>query len=283
MAARTVEQIYQSIVIAKQAETDLNGLTSDSRRAIWRLWAYIIASGQATFEQLAELEKANIQSIVLSAPANSTYWVQQKMFDFQYDATNPQIVQLNTSTFAYSYPTIDTALQIITRCSVNRQVYNTVQIKVAKGTTPTALSGLELSAAQDYINTIGVSGINYVVISNASDKMFIDADIYYKGQFSAIIQANVIAAIEAYFSGLDFNGVVTLTDLEVTIKAVAGVNDVVLKNVRARKDSVNLTDATYLVQNNTELQRSWQTQAGYIVGETTSGNTLADTLNFIAQ
>lgn len=281
--ARTVEQIYQSIITAKQSDSNLNGLTSDSRRAIWRLWAYIISSGQATFEQLVDLEKANIESIVLSAPAGSTYWVQQKMFDFQYDATTPQIVQLNTSTFAYSYPTIDTALQIITRCSVNRQVYNTVQIKVAKGTTPAALSSLELSAARDYITTIGVSGINYVVISNPPDNMFIDADVYYKGQYSAIIQANVIAAIEAYFANLSFDGIVTLTDLEVAIKAVAGVNDVVLNNVRARKDSVALSSATYLVQNNTELQRSWQTQAGYIVGETTSGNTLADTLDFIAQ
>lgn len=281
--ARTVDQIYQNILTAKAAESDLSGLTSTSRRAIWSLWAYVIASGQATFEQLLDLEKENIETVVLSAPAGNPYWVQQKMFDFQYDATTPQIVELNTSTFAYAYPTIDTALQIITRCSVNRQIYNTVQIKVAKGTTPAALSSGELSAAQDYINTIGVAGINYVVISLASDKMYIDADIYYKGQYSAIISANVIAAIDAYFAALDFNGQVVLTDLERAIMNVAGVNDVVLNNVRARKDSVALGSATYLVQNNTELQRNWQTQAGYIVGETTSGNTLADTLNFIAQ
>lgn len=281
--ARTAYQIYQSILIAKAAESDLSGLTSTSRRAIWSLWAYIIAGGQATFEQLLDLEKENIETIVLSAPAGNPYWVQQKMFEFQYDATTPQIVQLNTSTFAYAYPTIDEALQIITRCSVNRQIYNTVQIKVAKGSTPASLSSGELSAAQDYINTIGVAGINYVVISLTADKMYIDADIYYKGQYSAIISANVIAAIDAYFAGLDFNGQVVLTDLERAIMNVAGVNDVVLNNVRARKDSVALGSATYLVQNNTELQRNWQTQAGYIVGETTSGNTLADTLNFIAQ
>jgi hypothetical protein len=281
--ARSIDQINNSILAAIAAETDLSGLTSTSRRAIYKLWSYIVAASQNNFEQLQELEIANIENIILTAPAGNPYWVQQKMFEFQYDATNPQIIQLNTSTLAYSYDTIDEALQIITRCSVNRQIYNTVQIKVAKGTTPAALSGGELSAAQDYINTIGVAGINYVVISLAADKMFVDADIYYKGQYSAVIEANVIAAIDAYFAGIDFNGLVTLTDLERAIMNVAGVNDVVLNNVRARKDSVALSGATYLVQSNTELQRSWQTQAGYIVGETTASNTLADTLNFIAQ
>ena len=281
--ARTVEQINNSLIAAKEADSNLDGLTSDSRRSLWRSQLYVVAGAQATFEQLMELEKANVQAIVKVAPAGSPYWIQQKMFEFQYDATTPQIIQLNTSTFAYNYPTVDATKQIITRCSVNRLIYNVVQIKVAKGTTPAALDSLELAAEQDYINTIGVAGINYVVISNASDKMFIEADIYYKGQYSAIIQANVIAAIEAYFAGIDFNGQVTLTDLEVAIKSVAGVNDVVLKNVKARKDSVALVDAAYMVQSNTELSRMWQTQAGYIVGETTSGNTLADTLNFIAQ
>lgn len=279
--ARTIEQINESILAAKAAETDLSGLTSNSRRAIWRLWAYIVAGAQNNFEQLLDLEKENIESIILTAPAGSPYWVQQKMFLFQYDPTTPQIVQLNTSTFSYTYPTVNTALRIINRCSVNRQVYNVVQVKVAKSTG--ALTVGEIAAAQDYINTIGVAGINYQVISQNADKMYVVADVYYKGQYSAIIQANVIAAIEAYFAGIDFDGVVTLTDLERSIRNVEGVNDVVLNSVFARDDSTIFVNATRLINNRLELQRLWQTKAGYIIGETEPGNTLADTLTFIAQ
>lgn len=282
--ARTVDQINESILAAVADDADLSTeLTSTSRRAIWRLWAYQMALAQATFEQLAELEKENIDEVVLTAPAGNPYWVQQKMFLFQYDSTTPQYVQLNTSTFAYEYPTVDEDLQIITRCSVNRSIYNVVQVKVAKGSTPEPLTTAEKNAAQEYIDTIGVAGINYQVISLLPDRLYLQADIYYKGQYSAVIQANVIAAVEAYLSGIDFNGKVILTDIELAIRNVEGVNDVVLEFVQAREETTGFNDSTVLVENKTELARSWQTIAGYIIPEDDSGHTLADTLTFIAE
>jgi len=78
--ARTIEDILNSVLTAVADDATLSAeLTSTSRRAIWRLWAYQIALSQATFEQLTDLEKANIESIVLTAPAGSPYWVQQKI------------------------------------------------------------------------------------------------------------------------------------------------------------------------------------------------------------
>ena len=57
----------------------------------------------------------------------------------------------------------------------------------------------------------------------------------------------------------------------------------VFNNVRARKNADALSSATYLVQANELIARQWPTISGYIVGETTSGNTLADTLTFIPE
>jgi hypothetical protein len=281
--ARSIEEIYQNIIAAKEAENDLNSLTSTSRRAIWRLWAYIVATAQATFEQLMGLEKDNVQAIVDAAPAGNAAWVQAQMFNFQYDATTPQIVQLNTSTFAYYYPTVNSTMQIITRCSVNRQIYNVVQIKVAKGTTPEALTSLEKAAAQSYIDTIGNVNANYQVISLDPDRLYVAAQVYYQGQYSAVIEANVIAAIEAYMANLTFNGVILVSDLETVIRGVAGVNDVVLNNVGARADATIADERYLLVENNTLIARNWQTVAGYIIQEDNSGDTFADTLTFIAQ
>lgn len=281
--ARSVEEIQNSIIASVQSDADLSGATSTSRRALWRLWTYVVALAQNIFEIEMDLEKDNVQAIVDAAPAANTAWVQAQMFKFQYDATTPQIVQLNTTTFAYAYPTIDTTKQIITRCSVNRQIYNVVQIKVAKGTTPEALTSLEKSAAQDYIDTIGNCNANYQVISLAPDRLYIGATIYYKGQYSAVIQANVIAALTSYMAGIDFNGKILVSDIETVIRGVTGVNDVVLNNVGARADATDPDERYLLVNSNTLIARNWQTVAGYIVEEDNSGDTFADTLTFEAQ
>jgi hypothetical protein len=160
---------------------------------------------------------------------------------------------------------------------------NNVKIKVAKSEPPTALSGAQTSALQSYINVIGCAGINYLVSSSTSDKLYVDADIYYQGMYSDVISANVIAAIDAYLAGLPFDGQLLISDLDVTIRGVEGVKDVVLKNVRARANGTALGSATYLVEDAQTVIRFWNTVAGYVVGEDTVSNTLADTLNFISQ
>jgi hypothetical protein len=77
--------------------------------------------------------------------------------------------------------------------------------------------------------------------------------------------------------------VVKLVDLEAAIRNVTGVNDVFLTNVAARADGTAFGSKTYLVQANTQLLTQWQTVAGYIIEETTSGETFADKLTYVAQ
>ena len=109
------------------------------------------------------------------------------------------------------------------------------------------------------------------------------AQVYYNGSYSAVIQANVIAGINAFLASLPFDGSMQLSDLEAAIRNVEGVNDLILNNVVSRQDSVALANGTYLVQNNQYISRKWPTVSGYIVPETTTGFTLADTLTFIPE
>lgn len=281
--ARTTNEIYATIVAAKEANADLAGLTSDSNRAIWRLWAFITASCQAIFEQLMDAYVAAIELLVSKSPAASTLWIQDKMFKFQYDAANPQIVQLID--LAPQYPVVDANKRIITACSVTSGISNVVNVKIAKGDPYEALTVSELSAAQSYINTIGVAGITYTCISLDADKIYIDATVYYSGQYSAIIQDTVIAAINNYLQTLsvtNFDGSIKMSDLEGIIRNVAGVTDVVMNNVKVRDDATVFALGTYLIQNQTLLQKDYNSKAGYLVSETTSGNTLADSLTFTA-
>jgi len=286
--ARKVEEINQYIVDNLVINFAAIGITIDpitwSKRNILRAICFTIAVCQALLEQIQDVFIQNVESIADRAPAASPKWVQDKMFKFQYSATDPQVIALIDT--IPTYPVVNEDLRIITACSVTSNVSNETQIKVAKGNPFQALDGSEKSAAQGYINIIGVAGINYVVISLGSDKLYIEADIYYQGQYSAVIQATMIAAIEAWFVKLattQFNGAAEMSDLEATMIAVPGVNDVVLKNVRGRANTDLFSAGIDLVLGTAIIQRKWQTIAGYIGQEDTPTKTFADTLNFIAE
>jgi hypothetical protein len=110
----------------------------------------------------------------------------------------------------------------------------------------------------------------------------IDAEVYYDGQYSTVISGTVIGAINNFLSNLSFNGVLKVSDIELAIRNVVGVNDVLLKNIKIRSDATAFVDGTFLIQDNTVISRIFPTVSGYIVGETTVGNTFVDKLTFIA-
>lgn len=280
--ARSIATIQKQIIDSKNADPVLSTrLTSTSKRAIWRLWTFITAVAINLLEQAVDIMVAVIEAMVAKASPATPQWLQDQVFKFQYSSTTPQVVQLIN--FAPVYPVVDATLRIVTRCSVTTDVNNTVTIKVAKNEPPQALAGLELSALQSYIDVIGAAGVSYNVVSLAPDRLYVEADIYYTGLYASVIQTDVIAAINAYIAGIPFNGRIRVSDLEIAIKAVSGVEDVVFHNVYARAAATAYGSGTALVVSNTLASRFWPTLAGYAISEDTATHTLADSLNFIPQ
>lgn len=280
--ARTVSEIQQQMLDNIAADTTLSGLlTSTSKRAIYRLYTYIVAVAINTLEQLIDIFTASVEATAAAASPATPTWLQAQILKFQYSATVPQVIQLIN--FAPAYPVVDETLRIISRCSVTTNLSNSVIIKTATGDTPAALSAPQLSALQAYVNEIGIAGVIYSCISKTSDKLFVQANVYYQGQYSAVISANVIAAIDAFLASIPFNGQMKISDLEEAISSVEGVNDIVLVNVKARDNDTVFASGNYLVQNQQTIGRLWSTVAGYMVAEDTSGQTLSDSLTFIAE
>lgn len=279
--ARTVSQIYQTLLDAKDDETELSGLTSTSQTAIWRLLLYIQAVCIAVHEQLMDVLKTDIEDLVASAAPGTAKWVKAQVLKFQYSATTPQVIELVD--YAPAYPTIDEDLQIITRCSVATDSNKVVLVKVAKSDPPAPLSALEQSALDGYLEDIMFAGVSYTIINADSDKLYVKADVYYNGQYASVIQASVEEAIEDFLANLEFNGYLKLSKLIDAIQAVDGVTDVVLEDVAMRRDTQSIGAAVYMVQGYDVLSRSRETYAGYIVSETTAGYTLTDSLNFIVE
>lgn len=286
--ARTVQECNDYIVTNLVAQFASIGVTINpllwSKRNFLRVTCYSFAIAQALFEQLADLSIAQMTEIQSKSAAATKAWIQDKFFKFQYSATDPQYVTMVNG--VPQYPIENESLRIVTACAVSTTVVNNVIVKLAKSDPLTNLSAGEITAAQDYIDTIGTAGINYIVQSSSPDRLYIKANIYYKGTYSAIIQTTVIDAINAYLLGLsktDFNGYLYVASLNRMIKNIEGVNDVEFVDIKARYSSQSFGAGTDLVVLGDVVSRRYLTGAGYIIEEGTAGQTFADQLTFIPE
>lgn len=279
--ARSTDTIIAEMDDAQATETSLSTLNSPSQTAIYTLWKSITAMVINFLEQLWDIYKTDIETVIASGAVGSDAWLQAQILKFQYSATVPQIVTLVD--FAPAYGTVDTSLRLITRSSVKTMVNKTISVKVAKEEPPVALSATELSSLKGYLSDIGFAGTQTNTFSYDSDKLYLVANIYYNGQYSSVISATVIEAIENYFANIPFDGTIKLLTLEDYIQNVPGVTDVVIVDCALRADTTAFASKTYLVSASTTIYPTYPLFAGYVVGETTASNTLADTLVFIAQ
>ena len=287
--ARSIAEIKNQMLVEKANQPALSGLNSPSQVAIWNLLFYIVAFAINVFEQLLDVFNLQQSALALAAVPGTDNWVQKKTFEFQYDATNVQYLVLDLTTLSVGYPQINTAYQIITRCSVKSIGQGICNIKVAKGSTPTALTSLEKSALANYwnpnvSNSYGFAGVNYVIISESADEIEIVGSIYYAGQYASVISTNVITALNNYLTNLPFNGNVSINAIEDAVQAVTGVNQVKLTQVNIRRNTQAYGTGTVMYSLATGVNIvELGSYAGYVIAETTSGHTFTDTLTFIAQ
>ncbi len=278
--ARTVAQIKQSMLDAKNADPTLSALTSTSQTAKWNLYYFIVASCIAIFEQLQDLFKSDLETIASTAAPSTPQWTRNKVLKFQAG----DVAELNTTTFVIEYPTVNTANQILTRCAVVTAPNRTVLIKVAKNDPPEPVSVGELAELQSYVETFNPAGIAFTLINEDSDKMEVAATIYYNGQYSAVVQTNVEAALNNYMANLPFNGVITTQAVVDAIQGAEGVTGLALTRILVRRDTVAYGAGVTLYNLATSVDSvQYQTYAGYVVEETTASHTFADTLTYIVQ
>jgi hypothetical protein len=276
--ARTTQEIYDSIILAKESDANLSGLTSNSQTAIWRLWAYIVAVTINLFEQFQDVFKEEIEEIAKTIVPGTPSWLRQKTLEFQYSQDSPQNLVLVD--LVPTYPVINESLRIISRASVTEATNLTANVKVAKNNPPEPLSILEQTALIDYLGTIRFAGTKINVVNLAPDRLFVNANIYYDGAYSSVIENNVKTALLNYLQNLssfeNFNGVVRNSAIVDTIQKVEGVIDVQLNQVKARANST-------LFESGTVVTLKYETFAGYIVEEDSSGNTFDDSITFILE
>lgn len=278
--ARKIDDIILLMNAEQALHPTLTVLNSPSQTADYTLWKETIAAQLNLNEQLWDALRDEINLAISLAAPGTRQWVQAQVLKFQYSATNPQILQLIN--LVPTYPVIDSTLQIVTRCSVTTDLNKVFQIKVAQSDPPVAITGLPYSSLQGYLNNTMFDGVDFVLISGVADKLYVNAEVFYDGQYAAAIQTNVETAINAFLAAIPFNGDVKISLLEDAIQSVPGVTDVKLKTVKARQDSVILALAStiYNVIGTAVNALTWNTVAGYIVEEDTVGSKFVDTITY---
>lgn len=287
--ARTVQECNDYIVSNLVTTFAAVGITITptlwSQTNFIRLLCYSFAIAQSLAEQLQDVYLAKMQAIQDVSAAASPTWLQDKVFKFQYSSTTPQYLSVIAG--VPQYAVVNSALRIVTACSVSVTITGDVLIKVAKGTTTLgALAAGEITALQNYVTQLGAAGINYIVSSPTSDKLYIEGTVYYKGIYSAVIQTTVIDTLNAYLLNLSrerFGGDILISDIRNVMRNIEGVNDVVLERVSARYNSQSLFGGIDLVLAGDEMNRKYTAKAGYLIQETTASNTFSDKLTFVAE
>jgi len=285
--ARPIQQIEDDITVIIENDplvAPYIDTKSPSKTAQWKLWRRIVAVVTNTFEQLLDIFRDEMELIALRAVPGTAAWLQRKVLEFQYDAVTPQVVVIIDG-----YPTYNPVrpeLRIVKRCSVKQQIDRLVIVKVAKqdtGGNLVPLTMTELNSLKGYVAKIQFAGTKINVISLVSDKLYIQADIYYDGEYvDSLVKTNVILAVENYLATIPFNGVLSNSGIEDAMQSVAGVKDVVLRQVIARPDTTAITDPgtiKLIFPNYTEVKKDYETAAGYVIRENTATYRLQDGIN----
>jgi len=229
--ARTIEQIQQSLLAEKANKTELAGLTSTSKTAIWRLWVYIISFAIYAFEVILDKHYSDVTQKLTEEKAHTARWYRSKSLAFQYGFDLKQDSDEFNNTDATDEQ-IEASKIVKYSAVVEASNDSRLIVKIA-GENNGELSQLdtqEVTSFREYMSEIRDAGVKLTVINYEADKLFLDLQINYdplvlsaNGQH--LINANypVVDAIKAYMKELPFNGELVLAHLVDKLQTVEGV------------------------------------------------------------
>jgi hypothetical protein len=268
--ARTPQEIFLTMESAKNADPKLQGLTSTSQTALWRLMLWLVAVVQSHLEDLYDAFKMEVLQIAATAQVANLAWYQSEILKLQ---LGDSLIFLNKR---YQYATIDEAKKIVKRCVVIEDSNGRLTVKVAKlnGVNLLPLSISEQQALVSYIKKIRVAGTRFVLISTNGDILKLTLSVYFDPIIlQTTVQENVELAINNYIKNLPFNGEFLITHLVDNIQKVEGVKDVVIGNIASKY----VASETYqnIVRSNVPI-------GGYYRISDAQNETLSDTITYIS-
>lgn len=256
--ARTKDEILAAMLADKAGRSELDGMSSSSSSAIWRVLFDLVATAAKVLEDLWDVFKIEVEALENSAIAGTARWYQEQALAYQQGDT------LTWSGQRWAYLVVDATKQIVDKASATDSG-NELRLKVAKvvAGVPQPLSESELSGFNAYIKKIKFAGTNVVVVSLPPDELKLTMTVY---KDPAIIDSDgdwlpggsfkiVEFQVNQYVQNLAWNGKFNIQEMIDAIKLADGVHDVVVSATEAKPDSFASFSA---------FTREYTPQAGYL-------------------
>jgi hypothetical protein len=240
--ARTISEIKQIIITAKNNEAELFGLNSSSSTSIFNLIAYIVSVSIWTLEVLFDTHKSEVDKKINSMISGTIRWYHSIALKFQY---GDALEWINDK---YTYSEIDITKQIVKRVAV-KEVSGQLRIKVCKESAgvPEALSVQELDSFKAYMNKIKFAGTNLSIISYGACKVNVRLNLLYNplllnSNGTTIINNTPVIknAIDEYLKNIVYGGDLNKTKLIDAVQKVEGVDDVYIELLSVKEDGASV-------------------------------------------
>lgn len=236
--ARTQKEIFEALILEKESNSNLSGLTSTSKAAVWRLLLWVAAAGIWIHEQLWEQKRQDLIDLAAKIPFGTAPWYADQALLYQHGDSLEWIED------RFVYAEEDESARIVKRAAVSTDGAQ-VNIKVAKedgSGNLVKLSTAEKSGLTGYFEEIKFVGTPLTVISEDPDDLKIEVAIYFDplkltSTGALVTDATsfpVIDAVNEYLESLDFGGVFREGELSQKILQVDGVVNVGINGLSAK-------------------------------------------------
>lgn len=228
----SVENYQREMILSKEANQSLEGLTSTSKTSIWRMMFYIMAFAVEQIAQLFTLHRSEIDTKISTQKTHRLPWIQSLYLNFQYGFELIKEKDLFDNTGATDEEI--EASKIIKYCAVNesstgREVI--VKIATEKDNILSPLDADKIEAIYEYTKRVKGTGIPYRIINYLPDRLKLNIRII---RDPLVINANgmditsakypIQEALQEFMKELPFNGELRIQDLANKLEAVTGVN-----------------------------------------------------------
>lgn len=230
--ARSIQEIQEEIIRAKNQEASLSDLNSTSKTAIWRLWTYITAFAIWTLEKLFDQHRKEIDEKIRTQKVFSLPWYRMMALRFQYG--DGFALAYEKDYYDNTGKTEDEveASKIVKYAAIN-EVEGVLVLKIATeqvGELQRITDEQEESFTY-YINRIKAVGVEIRVINSEPDLLSIHMKVLYNPLImkkdGTLIQdpseKPVESAIRKYLKNLPFNGELVLAHLTDAVQQAEGV------------------------------------------------------------
>lgn len=230
--ARTIQQIQQEILTAKNNEPALSELNSTSKVAIWRLWTYITAVAIWTLEKLFDQHRKEVDERIRTQKVFSLPWYRMMALLFQYG--DGFALAYEKDYYDNTGKTEDEieASKIVKYAAIN-EVEGVLVLKIAteQGGELQRITDEQEQAFIYYINRVKAAGVEIRVINSEPDLLSIHMKVLYNPLIlkkdGTLIQDPtenpVESAIRKYLKNLPFNGELVLAHLTDAVQQAEGV------------------------------------------------------------